>query len=214
MQLQFKSDAAAAQPAQNPFAQPAQAAPNPFAQQAQPAQNPFAQQAQPAPAPAPQPAQNPFQAQPVQNPFAVNTTGAAPVNPAAQVQAIRADVAAPPPPSPAEAFAAFGAALPPSSQPAAPNPFAQPAQAVVDAEVVETRPNITASPEDRQPPAQSDTGWQVPAARAAADAYMADKTVVATVAPASGVDYVPFNTIVPADKLADVMAAVARVLKK
>ena len=209
MELQFKSDAAQAQPAANPFQaqQAAPAAVNPFAAQGQQqAVNPFAAQTQQAPAaPTGQPPANPFQQ--------------AGPNVQAQVQAIRQDVAAPPPPTPSEAFqAAFGGNFPgaaPTGQPPA-NPFmAQAQQPVADAVVVEeAKPNISATPEDRQPPAQSDTGWQVPAARAEADAYMANKTVVATVAPASGTDYVPLNLVIPADKQAEILAAIGRILKK
>lgn len=210
MELQFKSDAAQAQPAANPF-QPQQAAPaaaaNPFAAQGQQqAVNPFAAQTQQAPAaPTGQPPANPFQQ--------------AGPNVQAQVQAIRQDVAAPPPPTPSEAFqAAFGGNFPgaaPTGQPPA-NPFmAQAQQPVADAVVVEeAKPNISATPEDRQPPAQSDTGWaNAPVEQQATPVADAPQTV-ATVAPASGTDYVPLNLVIPADKQAEILAAIGRILKK
>jgi hypothetical protein len=214
MQLQFKSDAALA---------PQPAAANPFAvntQGAQPTNNPFAQPAQ-------QPAQaaaNPFAnaAPPQANPFAATgqNTGQPPANPFAtggvtQAQAIQNDVAAPPAATPqphANPFASFGSA-PVEAQPAQVahppmgNPFARPAQPVEDAVVVQSAPNPFAN----VPPA-SDTGWQTPQT-SAAPGTEARSTVTEVVQAGGDGLYVPFSTMIPAGKLAAVLAAIARAVK-
>ena len=163
----------------------------------QPAGNPFTGQA-------PAPAGNPFAGQAPAPQQPQNGSQAAPVNPAQQVQAIQQAVAAPPPPSPAEAFAAFGAALPPAQQAAPANPFAAQSQVIEDAQVVEPAPETQTFTPMAFAASQAqvaDTGWQTPAPQAQ----------VAEVATAGG--YVPFSTMIPADKLEKVLSAIARAVK-
>ena len=149
-----------------------------------------AQAAQPADA---APA-NPFGAQAAQpadaapaNPF---TSQGTPPAPTQQVQSIQQEVAAPAPQQPVQTEQA--------------NPFANAGQAgpvvdtsnVPDAEVVNTP---TAAPA-----AASDTGWQEPAPETSANMVSQTST--------SG--FLALNMMIPADRYADAVAAVGRILKK
>lgn len=213
--LQFKSDAAqqanpfaqqAQQPQQaNPFAQqaPAQANTPPaqsadmFAGQPAPQANPFA--AQPA---APQPQANPFAGQPQQqptqeaapqfNPFAQAAPSPEQVmQQAQQAQAIQQDVAAPPPPGPQEA---------PQF-----NPFAGNAT-VEDAQVVPEPPLQAPAP----PQAVSFADASPAEAPAGAPADPTVQAVAGTVVPPG---FSPLYILIPAEKMAAVMAALGRALK-
>jgi len=140
------------------------------------------------------------------------------VNPVEQQQAIQRDVGAPPPRTANQAFAAFGVATG-SSTP------------------LGGQPNITATPEDRRPPAQQgqpnpfaqgvqqpaqqaphDTGWEKPQ-QPVEDAQVVQEggsgaagqaPVIPTEAPAG---MVPIYTFVPADKLDKVLSAIGRAVK-
>lgn len=218
--LQFRSDAAIAQQPANPFAPPQGGFAHHNAPQAPTPQptggNPFAGQA-------PQAAQNPFAGQAPQpaggNPFAAGVPA-----PAQQVQAIRQDVAAPPPPTPQtmghNPFAAAPAAAP------AQNPFAGHAP-VVEAQVVQETPAmpaqnpfagaapVTEQAQETVPQdgamiggeAVRDSGWKDPAPAAAAPSIEAP---VPTAAP-SGM--IPLYTFIPASALDKVLAAIARAVK-
>ena len=183
-------------PSANPFAQ-TQQAPAPQEQQA-PAANPFAQGQAPSPQEQQAPAPNPFaqggQQQapaPSQNPFGQGG--------GQQQQQIEQAVAAAPIPqpdpstAPANPFAQTQAPAPVQQQAPAPQEQQAPAPVIEEAQVVEQQaPVIDAKAQD--------TGWT--------EGHPTPPT------PAAPTEvYVPFSTMIPADKMDKVLAAIGRALK-